>query len=222
MGTPRGISAGCALILFDIVSGLSAKPPTLQVEVYNLAEKVPILEVRQTLERILASSSIQLRWTLKDPDSPEGQLIVQVGSPRSPEQAILAACAAKPSISLRIAAHAPPDNDSRELGFSLPFAPAGVNAVIYFERVLATSVQTGVPLPILLAHAIAHEIGHVLLRTENHTARDLMAETWRQAEFGMMRHRGLPFNPSQSARIRDDLAGTHCATDSERRRRAQR
>jgi hypothetical protein len=222
MGNLRGIPARCALIFLGIVSGLLANPPTLEVEVYNLAGKVPILEVRQTLERILAASSIQLRWTLKDPDSPEGQMIVLAGNLRSPEHAGLAACAAKRSISLRIAAHAPPDNDSRELGFSLPFAPAGVNAVVYFDRVLATCIQTGVPLPVLLAHAIAHEIGHVLLRTENHASRDLMAETWRQTEFTMMRQRGLPFKPTQSAQIRGNLAGKQCPPDSGRRGSAQR
>jgi hypothetical protein len=187
-----------------------AKPAALQIEVYNLAQNVPLPEVHQILERILVSSSIQLDWTLKDPASPEGQVIVLTGSRRSPEQTERAACTAKRSISLRIAAHAPPGNDSRVLGFSLPFAPAGVNAVVYFDRVSAISAQTGVPLPILLAHAIAHEIGHVLLRTEKHTSNDLMAETWRRAEFTLMRHQGLGFEPSQRAQIHDNLAGTAC------------
>jgi hypothetical protein len=129
-------------------------------------------------------------------------------------QAEFAACAARRSIFLRIAAHAPPDNDPRELGFSLPFAPAGVNVVIYFDRVSVASAQTGVPLPILLAYAMAHEIGHVLLRTENHTSRNLMAETWGRAEFAMLHHRSLPFERSQSAQMRDTLTGRRCPSDT--------
>lgn len=112
MGTIRGIPAGCALILF----GWSAKPATLQMDVYNLAEEVLLSEVRQVLERIFASSSIHLDWILKNPDSPEGQVIVQAGNLISRQQA---ACAAKRSISLRIAAYAPPDNDSSELVISV-------------------------------------------------------------------------------------------------------
>jgi len=188
-----------------------ARPETLQVEVYNLAADVPIEKVHQTLEWILASSSIQLAWRLEDPRAPEGQLIVLVGNLKSREHA---ECAAKRSISLRIAAHAPVNNDCRELGFSLPFAPAGVNVVVYFDRVLVLSRETQVPVPILLAHAIAHEIGHVLLRTEEHTSGDLMADTWRAPEFARMRRRGLPFNHIQSIQIRNDLAGRRCTAES--------
>jgi hypothetical protein len=214
-----GKPAGRRLILLGILSGTLARPEALQVDVYNFAANVPIQEVHQTLEWILASSSIQLAWTLKDSRAPEGQLIVLAGNVRSREHA---ACAAKRSISLRIASHAPQDNDCRELGFSLPFAPAGVNVVVYFDRVLRLSRETGVPLPNLLAHAIAHEIGHVLLRTEKHTSSALMMDTWRQPEFARMRHWGLLFSGSQSLQIRHNLAGRDCPTDSPGSGRAQR
>jgi hypothetical protein len=156
---------------------------------------------------------------LKDPKAPEGQVIVLAGNVQSPEHA---ACAARPSISLRIAAHAPPDNDARELGFSLPFAPEGVNVVVYFDRVLALSQVTGVPLSVLLAHAIAHEIGHVLLKTEKHSSSDLMTGTWRTPEFARMRQRELLFNRSQSMQIRDNLERRHCPADSPGNEVAQR
>lgn len=198
------------LMFLSILAGMSAEPETLQVEVYNLAADVPIVEVHQTLERILASSSIQLAWMLKDTWPSEARLIVLTGNVKSPSPA---ACAGKRSISLRIAANAPPDNDRKEVGFSLPFAPAGVNVVVYFDRVLQLSGRTGVPLPILLAHVIAHEIGHVLLKTEKHTSSDLMTDTWRSPQFARMRHRGLLFSRSQSIQIRDLLAA-RCTTGS--------
>ena len=49
------------------------------------------------------------------------------------------------------------------LGYALPDAEVGVNAMIFFDRIERFRKSGEVDLPTLLGHAMAHEIGHALL-----------------------------------------------------------
>lgn len=99
---------------------------------------------------------------------------------------------------------------SRYWVFALPFAASGVNATVYFDRVRLASTRSGVPLALLLAHAIAHEMGHVLLKTNRHTRSNLMAETWSRTEFQLMQQGALAFDESEKARILERLEQKGC------------
>jgi hypothetical protein len=201
------------LLASTLVRFLIADP--LNVEVYTVA-KVPdaVLDhANQVLDRILSFSSIQVSWTLKDPAASEGQLLVHAGNPKPGIETARASCAAKRSITVRITPYAPLGYESSMIGFALPFAPRGVNVVVYFDRILDKSAEHGIPTSVLLAHALAHEIGHVLLRNTEHTENNLMAESWRKNEFARIRLGGMYFEPWQTDQILSNLAGAGCRPD---------
>ena len=62
----------------------------------------------------------------------------------------------------------------------------------------------------LLAHAIAHEIGHVLLRTASHRLAGIMAGGWSAVEFRMIRQSGLFFDNADARLMRATIEGEGC------------
>ena len=57
---------------------------------------------------------------------------------------------------------------------------AGSLATIYVNRVVTLARRCNVDMQTLLAHAVAHEIGHLLLGTSAHASSGLMRATWSQ------------------------------------------
>ena len=85
---------------------------------------------------------------------------------------------------------ATPDNGTRfsSMGFSLVDAADGrapCLATMYANRVANVARGAGVDARELTGRAIAHEIGHLLLATNQHAATGLMRAAWSRAE---MRH----------------------------------
>ena len=71
-----------------------------------------------------------------------------------------------------------------ELGFA-PIDPAGratVIATVYYGVVLRVARRTGLGADELLGRAIAHEIGHLLLRARGHAPSGLMRPLWTDEE----------------------------------------
>ncbi len=91
------------------------------------------------------------------------------------------------------------------LGFSLPFARRGAHVSIFYDRVqiLARSVNTA-PY-IILGHAIAHEIGHVLLHSSEHTSGGLMQARWSPASWRLASAGLLAFRPEEAERMSEVL-----------------
>jgi hypothetical protein len=57
----------------------------------------------------------------------------------------------------------------------------------------------------LLGHAMAHEIGHVLIRTTEHSPDGIMKARWGKADYQRAAMGLLEFTPSQRATIRERL-----------------
>lgn len=66
------------------------------------------------------------------------------------------------------------------LGYSLvdPATRAGALATIFVDRVAALASSCAVDVRPLLGRAVAHEIGHLLLGTRDHTPHGLMRAVW--------------------------------------------
>jgi hypothetical protein len=82
-------------------------------------------------------------------------------------------------------------NPSAELGFA-PIDPSGratVIATIYYDAVTGVARRTGLGANELLGRAIAHEIGHLLLRAPGHANSGLMRPLWTDDEL-MRNHPG--------------------------------
>ena len=118
--------------------------------------------------RILADAGITVLWVDIDPDSPT----------ELPVRAIV----------LRLESTAGPKHDPKAIGVALaPDTGDGFYATIFFDRVRERAadtvlIESGANLATVMGHAIAHEIGHLLLGTNSHSGSGLMSAVWTVSE----------------------------------------
>jgi hypothetical protein len=88
------------------------------------------------------------------------------------------------------------------LGFALPFARSGAHVSIFYDRVETLSLSVNAPLYVVLGHAIAHEIGHVLLCSSDHTSGGLMHARWNQSSWKLASAGVLGFTEAEARQLR--------------------
>ena len=199
------ILAGCFLGTIAINSAAQtqnleqAEAGHLTVRVYNLAhvDSKTLSMAQAHAGTILAKAGLDVRWLeglLSDPDANTADFS---------GYASCTAAHAPTELKLRILAAAPPDHPN-VLGYALPCAKFGVDVTIYADRIEATLHNTVGSFPRILGHAFAHEIGHVLLRSPQHSAKGIMRATWNRADWQRAAVEYLVFTPEQTLRIRTD------------------
>ena len=75
-------------------------------------------------------------------------------------------------------------------------------AQVFFRQVQDFAHAYDVDLSTILAHVIAHELGHLLLPTNAHSPTGLMQPTWDDALVRDVKRGSLTFTEAQAARIR--------------------
>ena len=110
---------------------------------------------------------------------------------------------------VRIVKGIPPHFYPRATGYALPFAGQGVHVTLFYDRIEKVSVGSIVgPAPArFLGTAMAHEIGHVLLGSTEHSAQGIMKGNWGPSESRLIACRGLHFTPENAAALRAGAAG---------------
>jgi hypothetical protein len=84
----------------------------------------------------------------------------------------------------------------------LPDAQIGVNVTIFYDRLERFSESGEIEGPTLLGHAMAHEIGHVLLgSTTEHSNSGIMKTRWSKADFQVAGLRFMNFTPFERAEV---------------------
>ena len=98
----------------------------------------------------------------------------------------------------------------RALGFSVvdPAAGAGTLATIYINRVEDSARHAGADLALLLGRAIAHEVGHLILRTNEHGEQGLMRAVWTELEMVRNAHEDWVFASPDRRQLRAALQRT--------------
>jgi hypothetical protein len=69
------------------------------------------------------------------------------------------------------------------LGYALPFAHTGAHVLIFYDRVDALTHCVNTAAYVILGHAMAHEIAHVLLGSSKHSKGGLMEARWTPADW---------------------------------------
>ena len=94
--------------------------------------------------------------------------------------------------------------ERRALGYSL-FDSNGISgfATVYVDRVDWLARRAQYARAPLLGRAIAHEIGHLLLRSNAHTQSGLMREVWTAEQVVRNRREDWTFSPDQNGDIRN-------------------
>ena len=191
--------------MIGLMFGLLCGGQSLTVRLYNLAN-VP----SGTLERasavtgeLLAEAGVRVIWETGSSDSLEGRLTVMIpaNTPGGSDR--------RGYVVVRVEKGRPEGPSGADLGYALPFAREGVHATVYFDRVERLYFSsTAVPgIRALLGAAMAHEIGHVLLGSTEHSAHGIMKARWGPAEFRLLACGRLQFAPADTPGLRAGVAG---------------
>jgi len=92
-------------------------------------------------------------------------------------------------------------------------------AYIFYRQVEAQARQYDYSLPMILASAIAHEVGHLLLPDGRHSPEGLMRACWTSDDFHRANQGQLRFSNEQAAQIRG-RGGLQALIEHESRHRA--
>jgi hypothetical protein len=199
------------IVLALLVSGSSARAEPLQVTVYDNA--LLTKEVREAafdgLRRIFRQSGIALQLVEGDLSAPEASLVIYPATPR-PGHEQEAACRARRDIALLIVPAAPSGLAKAVLGIAQPLAGEGVNVRIFDDRIRGAALRENRAYAAVLSHAIAHEIGHVLLRSGAHSGRGLMSGVWTAFEYGWMANGLMFFADDEARKMQMNMDGSSC------------
>jgi hypothetical protein len=107
-----------------------------------------------------------------------------------------------PSIDLVFLGRSLPNEHPGALGYAKPFEGKGVRIIIFYDRLNETQRK-----PSVLGHVLAHEIGHMLLRTNVHRDTGLMKAHWSPKDLNeMLTGFVLPFTEEDRDAIAQRLA----------------
>ncbi len=151
----------------------------------------------RTMASVFRRSGIDFSVISGSPDGPDAQIVdfraCIAASPRH---------SGSVPIRLRIIASAPPGFSPATLGFALPCARYGANATVFADRVMRVSCDLSVPFPTALGYALAHELGHLLLQSDEHTPTGIMRAVWSRSDWRTLATFGMEFDANQSEVLR--------------------
>ena len=78
-------------------------------------------------------------------------------------------------------------------------------ADVFYDRVKERALASSASVPQLLGHVIAHELGHLLLRTSHHSAIGIMRARWETGSLLLAAKGQLNFTPEQVDLIRAEI-----------------
>jgi hypothetical protein len=82
---------------------------------------------------------------------------------------------------------------------------AGCAAYVFYRDVLQLAREGDAAEYQLLGHALAHEVGHLLLGPNSHSPTGIMRANWSRPDVQMMARAYLFFTEEQSRRLRDEV-----------------
>jgi hypothetical protein len=92
------------------------------------------------------------------------------------------------------------------LAFSLPYGGGTTPMTVMYNRIRLVAGRSGRE-QVILAHVLAHEIGHILQRTDRHAATGVMKAHWNGEDLGAMVRGQLEFTPDDIDLIVSRLRG---------------
>ena len=147
---------------------------------------------------VLAAAGIDVTWLLCGEDA----------SASNPRVCEIPLGATELSLRLVRLPGVPSARGQLQLGYSLvdTGVAEGKLATVYVDRVHWLAAQAGADTAVVSGFAIAHEIGHLLLGTNAHSASGLMRAVWSRAELERAERADWRFSPEQAAQMRSSLA----------------
>jgi hypothetical protein len=97
------------------------------------------------------------------------------------------------------------------LGQSMADHLGGTYASIFMERIQDAAAEANVPWDTVLAYAVAHEVGHLLLGADAHTARGVMKGNWDRKDYEAMNQNQFHFIEGQTHLLASRFGGSFSA-----------
>jgi DNA-binding transcriptional regulator PaaX len=175
-------AAGCVVLLGLAGQAGAAGRPSIAVVAYNQAGAAADVLARAKVEvtRIVAGAGVDVIWMEPAAVAPVSTFAIQllirpraVGAPGSVMGTAL--------------------GDTHAIG--------GL-ALIFFDRVLRSAHEREQDVACVLAYAMVHEMGHLLLPAPAHTPSGLMRAAWDGDDLRHMANLSMQFTPTQQAAIR--------------------
>jgi hypothetical protein len=94
---------------------------------------------------------------------------------------------------------------STTLGFAVPSKEGGSHASVFYHRVKELAKGTVDTEPEILGHALAHEIGHLLLDSTAHDPTGIMCASWSREDLYQMAWQYLSFSTEQAVILRANV-----------------
>jgi len=188
------LAAGCGSL-----AGSPLESTRLTFLVYEYASVDPGT-LRQALDqtvRILRQAGIETAWHLCTPIVPPPD--------DECERALGPTTLALKILPEAMARKFPGAWNSMGLAAQDPDGNFGVHAMVFFQRVEELAEHRICSRSALLAHAMAHEIGHLLLGTGGHSRAGIMKADWRHSELSLASRGELKFTSRQAAQMRSQL-----------------
>jgi len=165
---------------------------------YNLAE-APAKEVVQASDeaaQILKQAGIEVRWlncALSLQEARTNRACEEATGRHDFDVVVSTASITRPGIAT-----------DASLGFVFPLARRS-HAVVLWERSKKMAESSGVPAGIILGYAMAHELGHLLLHSEEHSRMGIMRSRWGREDLLRAQNGGLLFTTEQATTMRPGL-----------------
>lgn len=173
----------------------------LSVRVYNSAQ-VPSAHLAQAetiAAEVLGRANVEVIWTDCTANGTTEQRETACRSPFRPTH-----------LALAIADHFAPDGGAvraTTLGYAV--IPGGLalghSAQVSLQRAEVLASQCDVAVELVLGLAMAHEIAHLLLGSNSHSAAGLMCERWESADLELATRGQLQLSARQSQQIQANL-----------------
>ena len=176
------------------------QPVRLSVHVYNLSNATPRMmnQAMKEVRRIFDAAGLAIVWQERITDAPESRITDQHAGRTS----LSSNLDSRNYIVVKIRPGFPDSGLPGALGYSLPDARFGPHAELFYNRIERDAVSTGTDVAVILGHAIAHELGHVLLGSSEHTTEGIMKARWGRTDHERAAKGCLNFTASQSDLIR--------------------
>lgn len=200
---------GCWWLVAALAApGAVAAPQSLEITVYvyNVAQVSHgmLRSAENGAAKVFEVAGIRTTWREPHSSIPEDLEAGSRGDPWIPT-----------NIALRI--YTRPMMNERPLnegvmGFVLRFETN--SAVILYDRVHDLAVAERTEVAPILGISMAHEIGHLLLRSREHGSQGVMRRNWSSTNLQSAAQSGLHFTAEQSRRIREEVLRWSAQTGS--------
>jgi hypothetical protein len=194
------VRCGFVVAVFGLVAifprcGFASPTVSLTVRVFNYAEVSPgtLVSAERGANQILAAAGLQVVWLdcLGKGQAVGSKAVCEMGwSPELPSVRLLSGQVTKQFHGL-------------EFGFS----SVPVLATVNYEHIASRALRDNSPseASTLLGCVIAHELGHLILRSHSHSSAGIMQSHWDRDQIHQAQTGNLRFAPEQAVQIRENV-----------------